>query len=132
MLSNFSLPSYTKQKKGCHFFDELPWLDTQRSKLLDEIGYAWNKEWLNFTTITFIACGFSASWMIKKVIHDKGGLHNRTNIEINLLPFDLHETKEYLAYRKVTLTDDRILSLYMAIGGIPYYLDAISPKLTAQ
>ncbi len=120
------------KKKVVLFFDELPWLDTRRSKLLDEIGYAWNKEWLNFDNIIFIACGSSASWMIKKIIHDKGGLHNRTNLEINLLPFDLHETKEYLAFRKVNLTEQHILSLYMAIGGIPYYLDYVSPKLTAQ
>lgn len=120
------------KKKVVIFFDELPRLTTQPSKLLDEIGYAWNKEWLNFNNITFIACGSSASWMIKKVIRDKGGLHNRTNVELNLLPFDLYETKEYLTYRHVTLADSHILSLYLAIGGIPYYLDYISPKLTAQ
>ncbi len=119
-------------KKIILFFDELPWLATQRSGLLDEISYFWNKEWLNMKNLVFVACGSSASWMIKNIIYDKGGLHNRTNLEINLQPFDLALTKVYLHERGIKLTDKHILSLYMAIGGIPYYLDYISGKLTAQ
>jgi hypothetical protein len=82
--------------------------------------------------IILIACGSSASWLIKNIIYNKGGLHNRVTCELRLLPFNLHETREYLKYRKITLTDRHILSLYMALGGIAYYLKYIEPGLTAD
>ncbi len=120
------------EKKVVLFFDELPWLATQKSGLIDEISYFWNKEWLNLNNLIFVACGSSASWMIKNIIYDKGGLHNRTNLEINLQPFDLAETRSYLQSQGIEFTNKHILSLYMALGGIPYYLDYVSGKLTAQ
>ena len=67
------------EKKVVLFFDELPWLVTPKSELVDEISYFWNKEWLNMKNLVFVACGSSATWMIKNIIYDKGGLHNRTS-----------------------------------------------------
>ncbi|MGH7240443.1 MAG: AAA family ATPase, partial [Candidatus Saccharimonadales bacterium] len=39
--------------------------------------------------------------------------------------FTLKETKEYLQYRKIDYSDYQILQLYMVMGGIPHYLNAI-------
>ena len=119
-------------KKVVLFFDELQWMNTKKSGLLTTIDYFWNNEWLQLNHIVFIACGSSVSWILKNIIYDTGGLHNRTNIEINLLPFNLAETKEFLKSMQVKLNDQHILSLYMALGGIPYYLENVSIGLTAQ
>jgi len=119
-------------KKVVLFFDELQWMNTQKSGLVDTIDYFWNKEWFRLRHIIFIACGSSVSWILKNIIYNTGGLHNRTNVEIKLLPFNLAETKEFLRSINVKLNDNHILSLYMALGGIPYYLENVSPGLTAQ
>ncbi len=122
----------SSEEKIVLFFDELPWMATPRSGLLNVIDYHWNNSWYNNRNIIFIACGSSASWILKNIIYNKGGLHNRTNIEINLSPFNLHETQEYLRYQKVSLNEKQILSLYMAIGGVPYYLDYVMPGTSAH
>lgn len=113
------------------FFDELPWLATPRSKLLDAIEYFWNQYWSNDSRIKLIICGSSASWIIKKIINNNGGLHNRVTRRIRLFPLSLKESKEFLVSRGIKLPDKQITELYMVTGGIPYYLDNVKKGLTA-
>lgn len=123
---------YSSQKKIVLFLDELPWLATKRSGLLSLLEYYWNHYWSAQKNVLLIVCGSSASWLIKNIVYNKGGLHNRITSEIHLKPFTLNETKEYLYSRKVKLTLRQILLLYMALGGIPYYLRYVEPHLTAD
>jgi len=118
-----------RNKKIVIFLDELPWLASRKSGAID---YYWNQHWSHSKKVVFIACGSSASWLIKNIIYNKGGLHNRVTKEIRLLPFNLLETKDYLRYRKIKLNNRHILSIYMALGGIPYYLKYIESGLTAE
>ncbi|MDQ3016844.1 MAG: ATP-binding protein [Bacteroidota bacterium] len=104
------------------FLDELPWFDTPRSGFLSALGNFWNSWAVKRKDIIIVICGSAASWMIKKIINQRGGLHNRVTRRLRLLPFTLKETKAYLQSNRVNLQDYDILQLYMAIGGIPYYL----------
>jgi AAA+ ATPase superfamily predicted ATPase len=114
------------------FLDELPWMATRKSGLLQEIDYYWNQYWSRMPNVILIVCGSSASWLIQKIIYNKGGLHNRVTCQIRLLPFSLSEVREYLKSRNIKLNNKHILSLYMAFGGVPYYLRYIDPGLTAE
>lgn len=120
-----------RQEKVVIFLDELPWLATAKSDLLATIDYYWNHYWSAQNNVILIACGSSASWIIKKIINDKGGLHNRMTRELPLAPFNLHETKAFLQAKKIKLINDQILEIYMATGGVPYYLDYIENGLSA-
>lgn len=113
-----------KNKPQVVFLDELPWLATPKSGFLGSLGYFWN-DWAVKNKITVILCGSAASWIIDKVINDKGGLHNRVTKIIQLAPFTLQETKAYLTSLKIRLDNYQIVQLYMALGGIPHYLQAI-------
>lgn len=114
------------------FLDELPWMATRKSNLLQEIDYYWNHHWSRMPQVILIVCGSSASWLIKKIIYNKGGLHNRVTLQLKLSPFNLSDSKAYLISRKIKLNEKHILSLYMALGGIPYYLKYVEPGLTAE
>lgn len=126
------IKSVSPERKVVIFFDELPWMATRKSNLMHTIDFYWNNQWAWMGNVIFIACGSSASWILKNIIYHKGGLHNRTTIEMKLLPFKLCETDEYLTSKGLRLNETHILSLYMAVGGIPYYLDYVEPGLTAQ
>ncbi|MCH5687522.1 MarR family transcriptional regulator [Niabella sp. W65] len=63
--------------------------------------------------------------MIQKILNNRGGLHNRVTKRIRLLPFTLQETEAYLKHRKINLNQYQILHIYMAMGGIPQYLNEI-------
>lgn len=87
-----------KNKKIVIFFDELPWMATRKSGVLSAIEYFWNRFWVNDKRIKLVVCGSAASWIIKKIVQNKGGLHNRVTRKIRLLPFNLHETSLYLKH----------------------------------
>jgi len=120
-----------KNKKIIIFLDELPWMVTQKSKLLQVIDYYWNQYWSTDHRIKLIVCGSSASWIIDKIINNKGGLHNRVTETIYLRPFNLSETKEYLSLNKVKLNQKQIAEIYMVTGGVPFYLSKMEASLSA-
>jgi len=113
------------------FFDELPWMATKRSRLLQNLDYYWNQHWSRDQRIKLIVCGSSASWILHKIVRDKGGLYNRMTREIHLEPFNLLEVKSFLNSMGVNLNNQQILLLYMVTGGIPYYLIRAEKGLTA-
>lgn len=118
-------------KKVVLFFDEFPWMETHKSGLLQALDYIWNKQWSNNSRIKLIICGSSASWIINKIINNKAGLHNRITKKIQLMPFNLKETHEFLAKKNITLNHKQITQLYMTTGGVPYYLQEAQKGLSA-
>ncbi len=71
--------------------------------------------------------------MIQKVVNHKGGLHNRITKQIILRAFTLGETEAYLRSKQVLLDRYQIVLLYMALGGIPHYLnEVVSGKSAIQ
>lgn len=106
------------------FIDELPWLDTHKSKFLAALDWFWNS-WAVNKNILVIICGSAASWMTSKIINNRGGLHNRVTKRMHLQPFTLYETEAYLKHLGVQLSRYQVLQLYMSLGGIPHYLKEI-------
>ncbi len=103
------------------FIDELPWMDAPRSGFLSELESFWNGWASARRDIVFVVCGSSTSWMIKKIIKNKGGLHNRLNHRISLSPFSLGLCEKLAQSRGLVLSRKQILEAYMIFGGVPYY-----------
>ncbi len=134
MEAFFLLINYLKQlsvdQKQVIFLDELPWLSTHRSGFLRGLSFFWNS-WAVNQNVVVVICGSAASWMIQKVVNDKGGLHNRITKRIYLQPFTLAETESYLQNRGVRLNRYHLVQLYMAMGGIPHYLKEVESGKSA-
>ena len=114
------------------FFDELPWLASPRSQFLAALDHSWNRYFSRMKHIIVIICGSAASWMIKKVLQDKGGLHGRLTQKIQLLPFTLAETRLFLDAQQVRLTPSQLIEFYMAVGGVATYLCQLQPGRSAN
>lgn len=124
------LGSIKKKRKLLVFIDELPWLDTHKSKFLTALEWFWNS-WAADKNILVIICGSAASWMNSKIINHRGGLHNRVTKRMHLRPFTLAETETYLRNKNILLSRYDIVRLYMAMGGIPHYLKEIKKGQSA-
>ena len=109
------------------FIDEFPWMYTHKSKFVQMFGHFWNSYCTKRDDLIVVICGSAASFMVNRIINDRKGLHNRISITIRLLPFNLYETELFLKSKKVNLDRYSYLQLYMAIGGIPHYLEKIQP-----
>jgi hypothetical protein len=81
----------------------------KKSLLLQNLDYYWNQHWSNDKRIKLIVCGSSAWWIIKNIINNKGGLHNRITRKICLEAFTLSETKQFLDNQGIKFKNQQIL-----------------------
>lgn len=121
-----------KIERAVIFLDELPWMAAPKSGLIQALDHSWNTLFSKMPEVIFVVCGSAASWMLDNLIHAKGGLHNRITRQIRLLPFTLPEVREFLGRRNIRLSLPAVIELYMAIGGVPHYLDQLDKRLSAD
>lgn len=125
------LESIKGRRRKVVFIDELPWLaGPQSSEMIAELGYFWNSWADSQRNIVLVVCGSATSWMLDNVIHDYGGLHGRLTETIKLSPFTLAECEKYYKKNGFRLSRYEMCVSYMALGGIPYYLDKLRSDLT--
>jgi len=125
-----ALDNYESHEKPVVFFDEVPWIASKKSGFLEALGHWWNN-WASQKNIIIVICGSAASWMIEHIVNAKGGLHNRITKLITLMPFTLSETKQFLVAKNIEISNYQIIQLYLAIGGIPHYLEQIEKGKSA-
>ena len=105
------------------FIDELPWMDTPKSKMISALEHFWNG-WATARPqkdIVLIVCGSATSWITKKLLKNKDGLRGRITERIKLAPFTLSECEQYVSAAGLSMVRKDILEMYMILGGIPYY-----------
>lgn len=128
------LESYINSIKGKNkkviFIDEFPWIATSRSNFLMAFENFWNNYCSKREDLIVIICGSAASYMIQKIIRNKGGLHNRISRKIRLLPFNLHESNLFLKSRGINYTEYDTIQVYMTMGGVPHYLEKLQKGLS--
>lgn len=104
------------------FFDELPWMDTPRSRFLSAFESFWNGWCSGRDNIMLVVCGSATSWILSNLSRSKGGLYGRLTHELKLSPFTLKECEEYFEHENIELSRYDIVQSYMVFGGVPYYL----------
>ena len=103
------------------FIDEMPWMDTPRSGFVTALESFWNGWASARKDVLLIVCGSAASWIVRNLLRNKGGLHNRVTCRIHLKPFTLAECAALAHERGLGLSKDELADGYMILGGIPYY-----------
>ena len=124
------LESLPKDKRLVVFIDEMPWLDKPKSRFLPCFEYFWNHYGSAKNNLMFVIAGSSSSWIQKKIIKNKGGLFDRQSAVITLYPFTLLETERFLTEKGFLWSRPDIVRLYMATGGVPFYLELLDPTLS--
>lgn len=112
------------------FLDEVPWMDTKGSKFIPALEHFWNSYASTDPAIKLVVCGSAASWMVKKIVENHGGLHNRLTYKLKLNPFNVGEVKEFLESKNIYWDYQMVTECYMVLGGIPYYLNLLTPGLS--
>ena len=120
-----TLLEQSKMKRKVVFLDELPWIDTPKSNLVSALEHFWNDWASSRSDIMLIVCGSAASWLVKNIEDNKGGLHNRLTAKMRILPFTLHETHLFLRYKGIRWDAAKEAQCYMTMGGVPYYLNLL-------
>lgn len=117
-----------RDRRKVVFLDELPCFATQNAGFVKALDHFWNDWASKHSDIFLIVCGSATSWIVRNLVDDKGGLHNRITHEIHLSPFKLADTAEYLSHAGCLWDEISVLQTYMILGGIPYYLSLLNPQ----
>ena len=120
----------SRRKRKILFFDEMPWMDTKRSGFESALEHFWNSWASRRNDVMLIACGSATTWMMSKLINNRGGLHNRLTHQMHIRPFSLAETNALLCERHIHWQPEQVAICYMVMGGIPYYLSLLKPSLS--
>lgn len=112
------------------FLDEISRMDTPNSKFIQALEFFWNSWASSRKDIILIICASASSWVLKKVVHNKGGLYNRLTFSIFLKPWNLQKCLEYSTSIGLPFSKLDILELYTIIGGIPYYWSLLKKNLS--
>ncbi len=115
-------------KKKIVLLDELPWFDSPKSNFKEALDYFWNMYGCTKKDLVLIVCGSATSWIVNNLLESKEGFHNRITNRLYLKPLSLKETEELLLMNDIRLYRHQIIECYMAFGGIPYYLNLLSPR----
>ena len=108
-------------KKKVVFLDELPWFDTPCAGFLRAFEAFWNGWATARNDILLVVCGSATTWMLKKMLRARGGLHNRVTVQLPIAPFTLKECEDYAASQNLGFDRWQIAECYMALGGVAYY-----------
>ena len=130
MLESY-LDKFKSGSKKVIFIDEFPWIATPKSKFLMAFENFWNTYCTKRDDLIVVICGSAASYMVQKIIKNKGGLHNRITRKIRLLPFNLFETEQFLIKNGIKYTRYDLVQIYMALGGVPHYLEKLNKELSS-
>lgn len=112
------------------FIDEMPWLDTPRSCFISAFEHFWNGWGASQDNLMLIVCGSASSWIQNNLINSHGGLYNRVTCEIQLQPFTLYEAEQLLKNNGINYSQYSIAEAYMAVGGVPFYLNYLNPSMS--
>lgn len=111
----------SRRKRKVLFIDELPWMDAHKSRFVSALEGFWNGWAAARKDVVLVVCGSATSWIVEKILRNRGGLHNRVTRTIRLEPFTLRECERYAESRRLNLTRRQIAALYMVFGGVPFY-----------
>lgn len=111
----------SRRPKKVIFLDELQWMDRPNANFVSALENFWNGWASARKDVLLIVCGSASSWILRKIVYNKEGLHNRVTYRIPLRPFSLAECEAYARDRRLEFTRRQLAELYMILGGVPYY-----------
>ena len=118
------------EKRKVIFIDELPWMDTPKSRFLESFEWLLNNVLPQRLNVCIVIAGSSASWMLDNVIDNDAGIYHRVTERILLKPMNLYECELLLQKGNTGLPRYQIAQAYMALGGVPHYLIQFNPGLS--
>ena len=121
------LDTFAGKRRIVIFLDELPWMDTTSSGFLDALSSFWNNYLCTRDHMLLAVTGSASSWILDHLIDNNEGLYRRVTHQILLKPFTLNECSRLLHANGVSFSSYEVAQVYMAFGGIPFYLNYFLP-----
>lgn len=112
-------------------FDEISWMGSKDPTFIPKLKVWWDLELQQFSKLTLIFCGSVSSWIDDNILNSTA-FFGRVSLQIALEELSLPECAEFLNAVGFKGSAYETFKLLAVTGGIPWYLEQVSPQLTAE
>ncbi len=111
--------------------DEVSWLAHGDETFADYLKIAWDNWLKKHDRLVLVVCGSVSSWIRDNIICNRAYV-GRRSLDMVVPELPLHECAKFWG-KSLARTDAReIIDVLSVTGGIPRYLEEISPRLSAE
>lgn len=129
-IDGFShLSQYLDDQPTVILFDEISWMGSKDPTFLPKLKIWWDQLSENTINIILILCGSVSTWIESNIIKSTA-FFGRISLQINLPPFSLSESYQFLKSIDVQASHYDIFKALSIMGGIPWYLENIQAEDT--
>lgn len=125
------LGSHIGNEEVIVLFDEISWMGGLDPSFLGSLKTWWDQEASKKSGLILILCGSISTWIEKNILHSTGFV-GRIALVIHLKPLSIQESVFFLRKKGFFGSIYEILKILSVTGGIPWYLDLIDPKESAD
>lgn len=112
-------------------FDEISWMGELDPSFLGSLKTWWDQEASKKLNLILILCGSISTWIEKNILRSTGFV-GRIALVIHLKPLSIKESVFFLRKKGFSGSIYEVLKILSVTGGIPWYLDLIDPKESAD
>ena len=120
-----------QEEKTVILFDEISWMGSKDSAFLGLLKNAWDMQFSQNSKLVIVLCGSISTWIEQNIIRSTG-FYGRISLYIKLEELSLSESNEFLDMRGFRGSVYEKFKILSVIGGVPWYLEQIQPKLNAD
>ncbi|MEN8236044.1 MAG: ATP-binding protein [Pseudomonadota bacterium] len=125
------LTQYLTQDPTVLLFDEISWMGSKDPTFVPRIKNWWDMTLQAYPHLTLILCGSISSWIEKNILNSTA-LFGRISLEIDLDELSFANSRRLLQQIGAQYSHEEILKILSITGGVPWYLEQIDPKFTAN
>lgn len=126
-----SLGSYIGNEETVVLLDEISWMGGLDPLFLGSLKIWWDQEGIHKPKLIFILCGSISTWIEKNILKSTGFV-GRLTLVLHVKPLTLQESVLFLRKKGFLRSIYEIIKILSVTGGIPWYLDLIDPKESAD
>ncbi len=112
-------------------FDEISWMAEGDPAFLSKLKNAWEDAFKKNPRLILILCSSVSTWIDKNIISSTG-YFGRISWTMHLDPLPLSDCYAMLTAQGFKTTDMEILKILSVTGGVPWYIEQMDPKLSAD
>ena len=111
--------------------DEISWMGGLDPRFLGALKTWWDREGSKKPGLILILCGSISTWIEKNILRSTGFV-GRITLVIHLKPLSIQESVSFLRKKGFNGSMYEVLKILSVTGGVPWYLDLIDPKESAD
>ncbi|MCX6990967.1 MAG: ArsR family transcriptional regulator [Chlamydiae bacterium] len=127
----WALSKHTEKGKVLIVFDEISWMGGKDPTFLGKLKTAWDMYFSKNPQLVMALCGSISSWIEENILSSTGFV-GRITIDLVLEELPLNVCNAFWRPKEKRIAAFEKFKLLSITGGVPRYLEEISPALTAE